>query len=132
MENHKRFLEAKEKLIKDVNECISFVDETIEFIIKELMKSEISGKEILKKYELLYSNIIEISHFCDLVVNNSGYDGYESEGAYNDNDQGIWKLIVLEYAEFIGKMKKLERLYKLAAEINRELKKKSCYQYLCW
>ena len=38
MENHKRFLEAKEKLIKDVNDRISVIDETIEFIIKELMK----------------------------------------------------------------------------------------------
>ena len=38
MENHKRFLEAKEKFIKDVNDRISVIDETIEFMMKELMK----------------------------------------------------------------------------------------------
>ena len=40
MENHKRFLEAKEKLIKDVKERISFVDETIEFMMKQLMNQK--------------------------------------------------------------------------------------------
>ena len=57
MENHKRFLEAKEKLISNVNERISSIDETIEFMMKELMKPEISEREILKKYENLRKSI---------------------------------------------------------------------------
>ena len=53
----------------------------------------------------------------------SGYDGYESEGAYNDNDRGIWKLIVPEYAEFVDKIKKLERFLAIACEMSSRIKK---------
>ena len=45
MENHKRFLEVKEKLINDVKERMPFIDKTIEFMINELMKSDIAERK---------------------------------------------------------------------------------------
>ena len=87
------------------------------------MKSDIAERKILKKYQCLKKTRIEICDFCDLVVNNSRYDGYENEGAYNDNDRGIWKLIVPEYAEFVDKIKKLERFLAIACEMSSRIKK---------